>query len=87
MPKLRRQHGKPDLSPEARALVDRIMRAIQEADLAYWDKIAREFPEVKSGDFGPEETFRWHNEMEEAVLVWLANNFPRSRALTEILHY
>lgn len=85
MAKLEWRHGKSELSPEARALVDRILRAIQEADLAYWDKIAKEFPEVKSGDFGPEETFRWNEEMEEAVLVWLSNNFPRSKALQEIL--
>lgn len=57
-------------------MTKRIRVAVEKADLAFWAEIVKEFPEVKSGDFGPEETFAWRRAMEEALRTWLFWNHP-----------
>lgn len=52
----------------------RLDLAIREADDAFWNTIAKHYPEVKTGDFGPGETLAWQTAMEVAVETWLSNN-------------
>lgn len=75
------------LSTEAQKLGDRIAKAMKKADQNFWAEIAKAFPEAQSGDFGPEETWRWEQAQEEAVLTWLGWNYPPSKAMDEILGY
>lgn len=55
---------------------ERIKGVVTRAQDAFWKIVAEEFPEVKYGDFGPEETFR--NDMDSmwAVQLWLRWNHP-----------
>lgn len=62
-------------------LRNRIRKAVEEADLAFWDKIAKAFPEVTSGDFPPDATFAWDRARDEAVYVWLLLNHPKSEQI------
>lgn len=63
------------------ALKDRIKKAVEEADLAFWAKIAQAFPEVKTGDFPPDATFAWNRARDEAVYWWLVYNHPNSEMI------
>lgn len=50
--------------------------AIERAQTAFWGRITNYYPEVKTGDFGPEETFRFDRACEDAVKTWLRYNLP-----------
>lgn len=100
LPRLKQEHGGtmsgpkdwepaplPLVDPRVKALRDRIRRAINEADTAFWAEIVKEFPEVKSGDFGPDDTFRWEGAAEAAVLSWLGYNYPESYLIKPIIFH
>jgi hypothetical protein len=59
-----------------------IEQAVEKAQDAFWAEVARAFPEVTTGDFGPGETFAIQQAMEDAVSAWLAWNHPQSTWLT-----
>ncbi len=55
---------------------ERLDKALEDADNAFWAVIAERFPEAKSGDYPPDLThFRDHHN-EEDVLWWLRFNAP-----------
>lgn len=53
---------------------ERLEQAIEDASNAFWAEIAKQYPEVKTGDFGPEETFAWDEACRRAVRTWLRWN-------------
>jgi hypothetical protein len=57
---------------------ERIVAAIEAADLAFWSAIAAAFPGFP-GDFGPDQTVAWEDARNAAVVGWLENNAPRTR--------
>lgn len=65
-------------------LRDRVKEAVEQADLAFWAKIAKAFPEVKSGDFPPDATFAWNRARDEAVFWWLVYNHPEGDRILEL---
>jgi len=54
----------------------RINKIVPKAEDAFWDVIAKEFKEVKTGDFGPGELHAIQEAMKTAVYRWLENNYP-----------
>lgn len=70
-----------------RRLVARIEKAVEDADMAFWAEIAKAFPEVKSGDFPPDATFKWRLELLDAVLTWLTYNHPARRPVATLADY
>lgn len=52
---------------------ERIKRALQEAQSAFWGEIASSFPEITSGDFPPDAATTFDKACENAVNVWLEN--------------
>ena len=52
----------------------KLIFAIKAADNAFWRVIADEFPEIKTGDFSPEQTASWHKAVVNAVAGWITNN-------------
>jgi hypothetical protein len=65
-------------------LRDRINKAVEKADLAFWAEIAKAFPEAKSGDFPPDATFAWNRARDEAVYWWLIWNHPKSELIEQM---
>lgn len=55
-------------------LEERIKKAIEDADVAFWEVIAKQFPEIKSGDFPPDAWFKFSEAQEKAVKVWYEGN-------------
>jgi hypothetical protein len=53
---------------------ERIREAVEDGAGAFWAVIAKQFPEVKSGDFPPDAEFALTKALEEAVRVWLDAN-------------
>lgn len=49
--------------------------AIESADQAFWAQIAADYPQVKTGDFAPEQHIAWHEAIETAVRAWLSANW------------
>jgi hypothetical protein len=47
---------------------ERLLNACEEAELAFWAKVAELYPEIKTGDLPPELVF----EMEEKNMKWVA---------------
>ena len=58
-----------------KAMEKRIKKILPKAQDAFWAVIAKEFKEVKSGDFGPGELMAMEKAMETAVYRWLENNY------------
>lgn len=61
-------------SAEARRT--RLADAVEAAGEAFWAEIAKHYPEVNSGDFGPEETVTLERALHGAVSLWLHYNKP-----------
>lgn len=62
---------------EGESRSDHIERLIQDyAGPAFWAEVGKAFPNVKSGDFGPEESDAIGTAMENAVATWLMWNEP-----------
>lgn len=55
-------------------IFDRIVKACEDADLAFWDKLADHFPEVKTCDFSVESEMRRNYENCHAVAIWYHHN-------------
>jgi len=59
----------------------RIADAAERAGFAFWEEVARCFPEADAGDFPPDATFEIDEAMKTAVQRWTDYNAPeRSRA-------
>ncbi|MFG1872112.1 hypothetical protein [Micromonospora arborensis] len=54
----------------------RLAEAVEAAGEAFWAEIAKHFPEVTSGDFGPDETITFERAQHAAVSLWLYYNAP-----------
>lgn len=55
--------------------VERVSEVTQNASLAFWAEIAKQCPEIKSGDFPPGNTMNWDEACETAFMVWYSNNY------------
>lgn len=44
------------------------------AERAFWAAVAKEFPEIKSGDFPPNATVEFERACNAAVREWLLHN-------------
>lgn len=48
--------------------------AVEDGMEAFWATVAKKFPQVKGGDFGPDETLALEGAMKIAVSSWLTKN-------------
>ena len=55
---------------------ERLEKALEEADNAFWGVVAKHFPEAKTGDYPPDLTFTREQHNTEDVLWWLRFNAP-----------
>jgi hypothetical protein len=53
---------------------DRLKKALQSAQDAFWHEIATAYPEAKSGDFPPDASYAFDVTCESAVKLWLHYN-------------
>lgn len=60
------------IGPDAHQLGE----ALKAAQEAFWGVVAARFPEVKTGDFPPDATFRFEDASRAAIDTWLAFNHP-----------
>lgn len=56
------------------AIIDRIKSAHQAALTAFWAEVAKQYPEVKSGDVPPDELLRFSASVEDVIGSWLSHN-------------
>lgn len=57
----------------------------QEALDAFWNVIARKFPEAKTGDLSPLKTFQLDRAAEAAVSEWIRRNVPNANSETSTM--
>lgn len=55
---------------------EKIRNAVENAMLAFWDKIAEAFPEIKTGDFPPDAHFAFDEACVKAATIWVEGNLP-----------
>ncbi len=53
-----------------------IRNATESALVDFWVEIAKQFPNVHTGEFPIQETHKMHIFMEEMVELWLETNTP-----------
>ena len=53
---------------------DRVTKAVREAEFAFWAVIAKEFPEIRTGDVEPWEAMLFSGELEDGVRRWYNDN-------------
>lgn len=58
----------------SREMEGRIEKAVDEAGDAFWEFIAKHFPEAKSGDLDPFAHVNFVLQCEDVVRTWLAMN-------------
>jgi len=61
------------------SIAARMKKAMQDADDAFWEVIAKAFPEAKTGDFDPSDQERWEQAMWNAMTTWVSWNVPEVR--------
>ena len=54
---------------------EEIDKVVQKADNAFWDAVAKSYPEIRTGDLDPTTTGKLRLMMKEAVVIWLSYNF------------
>jgi hypothetical protein len=47
---------------------------MEEAQLEFWKKVVELLPEIKSGDFGFDETIDFDDACTKAIEIWIENN-------------
>lgn len=52
----------------------RLTTAVYEAEEAFWAEIAAHFPEIKTGDLCPFESFNFSQAAHKAVNSWVDTN-------------
>ena len=57
-------------------LATRIRSAAFEAELVFWREVARQFPEVTSGDLDPLSSYQFELAIEKVISTWLEWNLP-----------
>ncbi len=50
---------------------ERIKEAAVKAQNMFWDIVAEEFPEITTGDFPPDATFKFDKACEDAIKTWV----------------
>jgi len=63
--------SKPAMADNAH---QRIKKAAKEAEAAFWESVAKQFPEIKTGDFHPLQTHKMQLQMEEWIRQWVNLN-------------
>ncbi|ANJ73101.1 MULTISPECIES: hypothetical protein [Burkholderiaceae] len=48
----------------------------EKAQQAFWDEVAKNFPEISTGDMPIQAVFQFNKECEEAVGIWVKSNHP-----------
>jgi len=51
-----------------------IEKAVDAGEQAFWSAVAKELPEIKTGDFSPHDTFTIQKAMLDAVKIWYRDN-------------
>ena len=54
----------------------RLREVVEEAELAFWAKVAELLPEASSGDFPPDACMAFTEAATEAVDTWVEFNVP-----------
>lgn len=55
-------------------LKKRVEEAVEKAGDAFWNVIAKEFPEIKTGDFAPDAHMTLEYALKKAVNTWYDSN-------------
>tara|TARA_R110002110_G_scaffold272881_1_gene488311 strand:- start:151 stop:363 length:213 start_codon:yes stop_codon:yes gene_type:complete len=53
---------------------DKLQKITENAEFAFWEVIAKSYPEIKSGCFPPEAQFALSEALESAVETWVVGN-------------
>jgi len=64
-------------TPPTKDMSTRINNVFFKAEDAFWAEVAKAFPEVKHGDFSPEDTLAWEQMAKKAIATWLFWNHPK----------
>lgn len=64
----------------------RFKDAVENAECAFWASIAESYPEIKSGDLGPDVVIPFTIMTEKAVAAWLTGNAPEGMDAADLVH-
>ena len=53
---------------------DRVQQVVEKAMDAFWQEVAKQYPEITRGDFPPEATITFSDACENAVRLWVHLN-------------
>jgi len=57
-------------------LNNKMENVLEAAQIAFWEVIAKNYPEVTSGDFPPDAGFAFDKSCKDALEIWLECNHP-----------
>ncbi len=52
----------------------KIEEVVELAQIAFFQEVAKNFPEIKSGDFPPEAQVNFERACSDAIKIWVQSN-------------
>ena len=53
---------------------NRLSNVLEAAEAAFWDTVAKSYPEAESGDLAPDAAINFAAAAEDAIVEWVATN-------------
>lgn len=54
----------------------KVEEAAEKTQEAFWAEVARNFPDIKTGDMPIQAVFQFNKDCEQAVGIWVKSNHP-----------
>ncbi len=55
---------------------NQVEEVAEKAQQAFWAEVAKNFPEISTGDMPIQAVFQFNQQCEEAVAIWVKSNHP-----------
>lgn len=60
-------------------MLEKIDKIVMKAENAFWESVEEDFPEIKTGDFIPEQALEFTQAARKAIIQWVANNYDEEQ--------
>ena len=62
------------MQKDNKEIYDRLDRTVRDAEYAFWEVVAENYDEIRTGDCDPFEAIRFTESLKRQVISWYVNN-------------
>jgi len=63
----------------------RLDKVFEDAEMAFWEAVAKALPEIKTGDFSPSDSIKLEKAMKDAIQSWYEGNLPVGKSASQTI--